>query len=63
MLRICLFGRPNRRIQPERYAPFVLKFVEKDIDKIKLYGILRKQNMFPLKYPQEFTEHVSAAGL
>jgi hypothetical protein len=28
MLRISLSGPPNRRIQPERYATFALKFIE-----------------------------------
>jgi hypothetical protein len=27
MLRICLFGRPKRRKQPERYAKWALKLV------------------------------------
>jgi hypothetical protein len=27
-LRVCLFGPPNRRIQPERYAKFGLKFFQ-----------------------------------
>jgi hypothetical protein len=40
MLRISLFGPPNRRKQPERYAPFALNFVKanKHIDKIKYIG-------------------------
>jgi hypothetical protein len=29
MLRICLSGPPNRRKQPERYAQYALKLVEK----------------------------------
>jgi hypothetical protein len=29
MLRIFLFGPPNRRKQPERYAKWVLNFFEK----------------------------------
>jgi hypothetical protein len=33
MLRICLFGPPKRRKQPERYAPFVLKLVVKSLTK------------------------------
>jgi hypothetical protein len=48
MLRISLFGPPNRRKQPERYAPFVLKFIEKcdmgiiynSIDKRKIILII-----------------------
>jgi hypothetical protein len=45
MLRICLFGRPKRRKQPERYAQCRLKlvgklwnkkFIGEYIDKIKL---------------------------
>jgi hypothetical protein len=28
MLRISLFGPPNRHIQPERYVPFALKFIK-----------------------------------
>jgi hypothetical protein len=36
MLRICLFGRPKRRKQPERYATFWLKIIGKELDnKIK----------------------------
>jgi hypothetical protein len=30
MLRISLFGPPNRRKQPERYAKFAQKSIDKD---------------------------------
>jgi hypothetical protein len=33
MLRISLFGPPKRHIQPERYAPFALKYFWKFIEK------------------------------
>jgi hypothetical protein len=29
MLRISLFGPPNRRQQPERYAQYPMKFIKK----------------------------------
>jgi hypothetical protein len=41
MLRISLFGPPNRRIQPERYVPFLLNLSE--IFKIHVENLLTKK--------------------
>jgi hypothetical protein len=52
MLRISLFGPPNRRIQPERYAQCFLNFLEifigNGID--KKFGMRDNENMTGQKF-------------
>jgi hypothetical protein len=45
-LAVCLFGLPNRRLQPERYVQYALKCIKKIIFKNKaLQGLWWKDTL------------------